>query len=351
MSAPILIRTLRGQPTERRPIWIMRQAGRYLPEYRELRAGHSFEEMSGNPDLAVEVTLQPLRRFPLDAAIVFADLMSPVSALGLDVRFDPGPIVDRPVRTATDVDALRAPTGAIAPEVLETLRRVRSTLESETFLTAERPALLGFAGGPWSIAAYLVEGQGGRGGFAELRKMTVGDPGTLDRLLGRLTELVVAYGKSQVEAGAEAIQIFETWSGVLPRKVWKRVVKPHLHDVLDGLGESGAPRILFLQDAPHLVEEAADLPLEALSIDWRLDLAEVRQRLGADLVLQGNLDPATLLAGPEATRREARALLERVPAARHIFNLGHGVLPTTPVESVRELLSVVREESEASTVT
>jgi uroporphyrinogen decarboxylase len=335
----LLLETLHGKATPRRPLWIMRQAGRYLPEYRALRERHSFEELSRNAELAAAVTLQPLARFPLDAAIIFADLMSPIPATGLDVRFAPGPVIDRPIRTACDVDAIRIPSGGeIAPEVAAALKTVRSALADDT-------ALLGFAGSPWSLAAYLVQGKSAPG-FPALRAMLARDPGLVRALLDRLSTLVVEYITAQVAAGADAIQIFDTWAGVLSLADWRCAVKPHLERILRETAPLGIPRILFVQDASHLVRECAALPAEAIAVDWREDLAALRSDLGPRFVMQGNLDPAILLAGADATRDAASSLLARVPAHGHIVNLGHGILPETPIESVHALVDVVHGEGQ-----
>ncbi len=334
----LLLRTLKGEATERRPLWVMRQAGRYLPEYRALRKKHSFEELSRNAALAAEVTLQPLARFPFDAAIIFADLMSPVPALGVPVRFDPGPVLAKPIRTKADIDALKDPaTDAIAPEVIDALRRVKRELNGKA-------ALLGFAGAPWSLAAYLVQGHS-ESGFPALRALAAQDAGLVFDLLAKLTDLVVRYVTRQAEAGADAVQLFDTWAGVLSLADWTRLVRPHLVQFLDGTKALGIPRILFVQDAPHLVEAYGDLPSEALAVDWREDLATVRQHVGEAKTLQGNLDPAILLAGPDATRRAARELLVRVPLRGHVVNLGHGIMPETPIESVQALVDVVHQEA------
>ena len=331
-----MLRALKGEATSRRPLWIMRQAGRYLPEYRALRERHRFEDLAGNAELAAAVTLLPLERFPLDAAIIFADLMSPIPALGVNVRFDPGPVIAHPIRTANDIAALEEPSpDAIAPGVIDALGRVRRGLDG-------RAALLGFAGAPWSLAAYLVQGKGSPG-FPALRAMLAEDRGLVCALLARLTRLVVQYVTAQAGAGADAIQLFDTWAGVLSREDWTRVVRPHLVDLLDATKALGVPRILFVQDAPHLVDLYAALPAEALAVDWREDLPSLRARFGTRPI-QGNLDPAILLAGPAATARAARALLATMPARGHIVNLGHGILPETPLESVQALIDVVHAE-------
>jgi uroporphyrinogen decarboxylase len=332
-----LLRALRSEPTDRRPVWVMRQAGRYLPEYRALRERHSFEELSGSATLAAEVTLQPLARFALDGAIIFADLMSPIGALGLSVRFDPGPVLAKPVRTAADVDALADPApGTIAPEVIEALGLVKRELGG-------RAALLGFAGAPWSLAAYLVQGRG-TPGFPALRALAARDEGLLSALLEKLTTLAVQYVTAQVEAGADAVQLFDTWGGVLSLADWTRLVRPHLVRFFEATRSLGVPRIMFVQDASHLVDAYAALSSEALAVDWREDLAALRARLPAAKALQGNLDPAVLLAGPEPTRLAVRALLARMPRRGHIVNLGHGIMPETPIDSVHALIAAVHEE-------
>lgn len=333
----LFLDAIAGQATPRRPLWIMRQAGRYLPEYRALRERHSFEELSGDAELAATVTLQPLTRFPLDAAIIFADLMSPIGALGLDVRFAPGPVLAHPVRTAAAVAALRTPSrDEIAPAVMGALRMVKQAI-------GDRQALLGFAGAPWSLAAYLVQGRGAPG-FPALRAMAYADPGLLDALLTRLTDLVIDYVHAQVEAGADAVQFFDTWAGTLSVDGWTRLVRPHLVRLLDATRALGCPRILFLQDASHLVPLYAQLPSEALAVDWREDLGALRRRIGEGKALQGNLDPAVLLAGPAATRTAARHLLAQVPARGHIVNLGHGIMPEAPIDSVHALIETVHAE-------
>jgi uroporphyrinogen decarboxylase len=325
------------QPTARRPLWVMRQAGRYLPEYRALREKHTFEELAGSAELSAQVTLQPIARFPLDAAIIFADLMTPVESLGLEVKFAPGPVLSHPVRTAADVAALRSPArGEIAPHMMRALRTVKQELGG-------RQALLGFAGSPWSIAAYLVQGRGSPG-FPALRTLVAADPKLVDALLTKLTDLIIEYVHAQFEAGADAVQLFDTWAGLLSRDSWTRLVRPHIAHFLEATKSAGKPRILFVQDASHLVPGYAELLSEALAVDWREDLAALRRAVGPDKGLQGNLDPAILVAGPGPTRDAARALLAAVPARGHIVNLGHGITPEAPIESVQALVDAVHAE-------
>jgi uroporphyrinogen decarboxylase len=330
----LLLDAIARRPTPRRPLWIMRQAGRYLPEYRELRKSHGFKDLAEHAELATEVTLMPIRRFPLDAAIVFADIMSPLPALGIEFDFDPGPVVANPIRDEADVARLKTPEPeTVAPEVIEALGLTRAELPEST-------ALLGFCGAPWTLAAYLVQGRGAKE-FPLLRSFAAARPDLLDALLGRLSDLMATYLIRQHEAGADAVQIFDSWAGLLSLADWERLIRPHLERLLARVGEAGVPRIVFLQNAPHLVDAYATLPAEVLATDWRLDLGALGRRY-ADRAIQGNIDPAVLLAGAETTRRQAEALLGSV---EHIVNLGHGILPTTPIESVEALIDVVHGET------
>jgi len=333
----LLLRALRCEPTERRPLWLMRQAGRILPEYRALRAQHSFEELCADPDLAAEVTLLPLDRFPMDAAIVFADLMSPAAALGVDVRFEPGPRIDKPIRTAADIRALPRPgAGEIAPEVMATLGRVKEAL-------AGRAVLIGFAGAPWSLGAYLVEGRGAPG-FPRMRALLESDGVAFGELMERLSEVAVTYLIDQHRAGADVVQLFDSWAGLVPPATWASEVLPHVRRVLEALREAGVPTIYFPRGAPQAIDLHLPLPMDGLGLCPLSDLADVRARAPESLALQGNLDPAALLAGPEATARAASDLLSRMPARGHIVNLGHGLHPETPLESVSALLDAVHGE-------
>lgn len=344
---PLLLRALHGEATERRPIWIMRQAGRFLPEYRALKERYTFEELCADPALAAEVTLMPLRQFELDAAITFADLISPAAALGVDFRFDPGPIIARPIRTAAEIRALRVPSGPeIAPEVAAAQRLIKPQLKPDQ-------ALLGFAGAPFSLAAYLVEGRG-KQGFPLLRAMLAEDPVVFGELMATIAELSARYLVEQHRAGCDALQVFDSWGGLLSLADWRVHVRPHIVDLLQHLRDAGVPTIFFANDAPHLVPEMVDLPSDGLALCWRNDLPALRAALGPHTgpnaetgtkALQGNLDPAVLFAGAEATAARTRAFLDQMPARGHIFNLGHGILPTTPHESVAALIETLHQET------
>ena len=334
----LLTRAIAREPVSRRPLWIMRQAGRYLPEYRALRTRYSFKELSRNPELATTVTLQPLKRFSLDAAIIFADIMSPIPALGIDFEFDPGPKIAEPIRNLAAVEALNNPEPEeVAPEVITALKLTRQELPEEI-------ALLGFCGAPWTLAAYLVEGRGVNG-FPTLRALATTEPEVLHQLLGRLSRLMASYLIRQAEAGADAVQVFDSWAGLLSRSDWERLIRPHLQTMLETVGKSGVLRILFLQNAPHLVEAYANLPTDVLAVDWRTDLSALQAKYGDRLAVQGNIDPAILTGGAEPTRAAALQLLSQVNATGHIVNLGHGILPDTPIESVQALVDAVHGES------
>ena len=335
----LLLKAIRGEAVDRRPLWIMRQAGRYLPEYRELRKSYAFKAVAQSPELAARVTLMPMARFPLDAAIVFADIMSPLPALGVKFDFDPGPVVEDPIRDRAGVDALTPPDpDGLGPEVMAALRQTRDELPAET-------ALLGFCGAPWTLAAYLVEGRG-RKDFPKLRTFAAAEPKLLQDLLGKLAAAMSTYLINQARAGADAVQIFDSWAGLLSLADWERLIRPHLEMLLRTVGEAGVPRILFLQNAPHLLDAYANLPAEVLAVDWRVDIADVQRRYPARAV-QGNIDPAVLLGGAAPTRAAAAALLQRVRPEGHIVNLGHGILPQTPLESVAALIDAVHKEPSA----
>ncbi len=334
----LILKAIRREPTPRRPLWIMRQAGRYLPEYRALRKNYAFKDLATSAELATEVTLLPFERFAFDAAIVFADIMSPLPALGIEFDFAPGPVVAEPIRSAADVARLPEPDrDKLAPEVIATLKLSRAALPAHT-------ALLGFCGAPWTLAAYLVEGRGVKD-FPTLRAFASSEPDALDALLAKLSALMAEYLILQHKAGADAVQVFDSWAGVLALPDWERLIRPHLERLLDTVGAAGVPRILFLQNAPHLMEAYASLPCEVLACDWRVDIAGLQKRYGDTHAVQGNIDPAILLGGPEATRAAAERLLETVEPIGHIVNLGHGILPKTPLESVEALVETVHDEN------
>ena len=329
------LRACRREPVDRTPIWIMRQAGRYLPEYRALRERVDFLTLCRTPELAAEASLQPLRRFDLDAAIVFSDIMVPLEGMGVELAFDPGPKIARTIRTAADVDALRAPVMAESvPFVAEAVRLLRRELDGRT-------PVIGFCGAPWTLAAYLVEGRG-REGFGEIRKLMAQDPATLTRLLDKLADAMADYLALQIAAGAQAVQVFDSWAGLLSPDDYRAFVLPSVQRLIARLGRRDAPLIYFAVDASHLIELAARTGGDVLGIDWRTPIDEARRRTGGRLALQGNLDPYALYGPPGTVRARAHDVLERAGGQPgHIMNLGHGILPDTPIAAVETLIETV----------
>jgi uroporphyrinogen decarboxylase len=332
-----LLRACRGEPVDRPPVWLMRQAGRYLPEYRALRAEGSFLDACRDVERAVELSLQPLRLVGTEAVILFSDIFVPVLALGVDVDFRPGPVVARPIRTRADVDALGEPDFARSiPYVFEILRRLRAALEPE------QVPLLGFAGAPFTLAAYLVEGQGSRH-FAALKRMLYAEPAVLRALLERLTELTVDYLNAQIDAGAQVVQLFDTWAGILTAADYRAWVLPTHRAIAERVDRARAPLILYVNDGAHLLDAMVESGADVLSLDWRVDLAEAARRVGRRASLQGNLDPCALAAPPEKIAAMVQELARAAaPARGHVLNLGHGCLPDTPVEGVRAFTAAAR---------
>jgi len=311
----------------------MRQAGRYLPEYRRIRERTTFLELCKTPELAAEVTVQPVDILGVDAAIVFADILLLLEAMGAELRFEAGdgPRFPAPVRTAADVDRLRRPdVEAALGYVFSTIRAARRSLDG-------RVPLIGFAGSPWTLAAYLVEGAASTS-FPHLLAWSYADPAGLRRLLDRIADATLDYLRGQIDAGAQAIQIFDTWGGLLAARRWDALARPSLERILEGL-PAGVPRIVYVRDGSHLLETLGGLPAEVLSIDWRVPLSEARRRTGGRKALQGNLDPCALLGSIAAIRDETARVLSEGAGGPHIVNLGHGILPQTPVENARAFVA------------
>ena len=333
-------RACRGERGERTPIWVMRQAGRYLPEYRELRRKVDFLTATKTPEIAARITLQPMERFPLDAAILFADIMTPLEGMGVTMDFDPGPIIERPVRSPAEADALRAlDPDEGTPFVLEAIRMVRSELDADR-------ALIAFAGAPFTLFCYLVEG-GGSKDFMEARSFLRAESAAAGRLLDLLGDSMARYLVAQARAGADALMLFDSWVGLLGPETYRRFVLPVLRRTVAAVrAEVDRPIIYFANGGATLLEAAADVGADVLGIDWTLPLSGAVERLGSTAVVQGNLDPAALFAPRQELAAAAdRVLEEGASAAAHVFNLGHGIHRTTDPDRVAFLVDHVHESS------
>lgn len=337
-----LLHALLREPVDATPIWIMRQAGRYLPEYRAARArAGSFMRLCTTPELACEVTLQPVRRFPLDAAILFSDILTIPDAMGLGLHFveGEGPRFERPLRTSADIARLAVPD----PEerlryVLDAVRLVRRELDGAV-------PLIGFAGSPWTLASYMIEGEGSRD-FTRAKRLAFDDPATMHRLLGVVAEAVTVYLNAQIAAGAQAVMLFDTWGGLLATPQFLEFSQAYLARVVAALereaGGRRVPVIVFTKGGGGWLERLADTGCDALGLDWTVDIADARRRVGARVALQGNLDPAVLYAQPARVRAEAARILAGFGAGSgHVFNLGHGINADVDPARVAELVDAV----------
>jgi len=330
----------RRAPTDRPPAWMMRQAGRYLPEYREVRSRHRFLEMVHDPALAAEITLQPVRRFGMDAAVIFSDILVPAEALGMNVDFveGTGPVLAPPARSAADLERLATfdparRTGFLA----EALERVRAELGDER-------ALIGFCGAPFTLASYMIEGGSSRS-YEHTKRALLAEPDFFDGLLARIVDCSIPYLGMQVRAGADAVQVFDSWGGALDARTYRERVLPHVARLVSGARAFGAPVILYVNGAAHLLELLVESGADVLGIDWRVDPADARRRAGERCGLQGNLDPCTLFAPPDVVVRETRRVLDAFDGQLgYIFNLGSGILPRTPVESVAAMFDTLLPE-------
>jgi uroporphyrinogen decarboxylase len=334
----LLLRALRREPVERTPVWLMRQAGRYLPEYRAVRAqAGGFLEMVQEPELAAEVTLQPIRRFGMDGAILFSDILLPLQAMGMELVFDEGgPSLPRPLRTRADVMALAA------GDPREELGYVGRALELVRAGLPDGVALLGFAGAPYTLASYAVEG-GTSKSFLELKKLMYREPETWEALLERLSAMVAEHLLFQHEKGAEALVLFDTWASTLTREDYRRYAAPWTARVVAAVGKR-APLVLFAGQAEHLFDDLVAFGPAAVAVDHRSELAAAFERAHDRCALQGNLDPGALLASPDEVARRTRALLESVRGRRgHVLNVGHGVLPATDPDCVAAFVEAARE--------
>ena len=335
-----IVAALRSQPVDRPPVWMMRQAGRHLPEYRAVRAGRTFMEVVRTPELAAEVTIQPVRRYGLDAAILFSDILTIPEALGVEVTFPKGvgPRLKPTVQTAEEIIAL--PAGDVRGSLDYVAGAVRETRRQ----LGEETALLGFSGAPWTLACYMIEG-GSSKSYATIRSMLHRDPKTLGILLDHLADLVIDYLRMQVEAGVDAVQLFDTWAGELRREDYERVVLPSTRRIIDALKSDGTPIVHFAKHPGHLLESSLSAHPTAVGVDWRVDLAHAATRAATvGACVQGNLDPAELFADPAWIRARVREMHAAVgDKTGHVMNLGHGIWPSTPISGVEAFVGAVKE--------
>jgi uroporphyrinogen decarboxylase len=340
VARPLLVRACLREPVERTPVWFMRQAGRSLPEYREIRKRHGLFEICRRPELCAEVTLQPVRAHDVDGAVMFADIMLPVLGMGVDVDLveGVGPVVAAPVRTRADVERLHVPTAEEAvPFVLEAVRLVRDELPPEK-------AVIGFAGGPFTVAGYLVEGRPTRE-FTKTKACMYGSPEVWHALMQKLSEAFAVYVVAVARAGADVVQLFDSWIGALSVDDYLEFAAPYSAHILAAVD---VPTIHFGTGTAHLLEELSDAGGDVIGLDWRVPIDRAWERIGHDRGVQGNLDPALLLGPFERARAAALRILDAVGGrAGHVFNLGHGVLPDTDPAQLRRLVELVRERTAA----
>jgi uroporphyrinogen decarboxylase len=336
----VFLRACRREPVERTPVWLMRQAGRYVAEYRKLREKHGILEIIRTPELACEVTLQPIRAFDLDAAIIFSDILPPLEGMGLSLEFvrGEGPVIHNPVRFEADVDSLCArPARETMASTLRAIELVRREIEGRGI------ALIGFSGAPFTLACYAIEGGASRN-FTRVKGMMSSNPRAWARLMEKLADVVSDYLVEQAGSGAQALQLFDTWAGELDPLDYREKVIPYSKKVIERARAAGVPVIHFATGVNGMLETARDLGSDVVGVDWRIELADAWRRLGEGVALQGNLDPSALFGPwPEIERKTTRILDQAKGKRGHIFNLGHGVLPGTPVENVERLVNFVHE--------
>lgn len=338
----LFLRACRREPTERTPVWMMRQAGRYMQEYREIRAKHGFLEMCRTPELAVQVSMQPVDLVGVDAAILFSDILISFPGMGLDLEFakGEGPVIHNPVRSAADVRRLGVADPVEATGfVMDTIRILRSELR-------DRVPLIGFAGAPFTLASYAIEG-GGTRDYEYTKALMWSDPATWDELLTKIGDTVIAYLSAQIDAGAQAVQVFDSWVGYVAPRDYERSVLPHTKRVIDEVSKKGVPVIHFPNGAASMLKLAQQAGGDVLGIDWRLDMREAVRRIDGRFAIQGNIDPVALFAPEEELERMIVEILEAVGTRPgHVFNLGHGIHKTSDPEKARVLVRLVHEHSE-----
>jgi uroporphyrinogen decarboxylase len=333
----LFLRACRGESVERVPAWIMRQAGRYLPEYLAVREKHSFLEICKTPDVAAEVSLQPFRRLDVDAVIVFSDILIVAEAMGMPLEVpDSGPILRNPIRDRAAVERLRMfDPGAATKFVGDAIRAICAAVGPDV-------PVIGFAAAPWTLACYMIEGQT-RGDVNTAKRMMYAEPALLRALLEKIAEATGAYLRAQIAAGAAVVQLFDTWAGELSRGEYEEFELPATRRVIEEIHRTAAPAILFAKNSGHMLASLAATGADVLSLDWRVELDEARRVLGRGMGLQGNVDPRALLASPEIAAEAARDAIAKTGGIGHILNLGHGILPLTPVENAQAFIRAAHD--------
>jgi uroporphyrinogen decarboxylase len=340
MKNDLMIRAARGEQVERTPVWMMRQAGRYLPEYRAIRKDIPFLDLCKTVELAVEVSLQPLRILDVDAVIMFSDILIPVEAMGQEVQLTEkkGPELPDPIRTRQQIDKL------IVPDPLEKTGFVMQIIKSLRNELNQAVPLIGFAGAPWTLAAYMIEG-GGSKSYGYVKQMMYREPADFHALLDKISDAIILYLNAQIEAGAQIIQLFDSWAGELAATEYAEFALPYQQKIFSSLNRETTPIIMYINNSDHFLEQMATCGADVLSLDWRTDLRDARRRVGDKFTLQGNLDPCILLSTPEIIRERTRAILAAGGGHKHILNLGHGILPMTPVENARAFIDTAKSVS------
>ncbi|MGN7783228.1 uroporphyrinogen decarboxylase [Niabella sp. 22666] len=333
----LLIRTLLGEPTERTPVWMMRQAGRYLPEYIRLREKYSFFERCQNPELACEITLQPVDIVGVDAAILFSDILVVPQAMGLEVQLieKQGPLLPDPIKTQSDLNRIKV------PDVNDTLHYVFDAIKLIKQELNGRVPLIGFAGAPWTLLCYMVQGKGSKT-FDEAKGFCYQNPGLAHTLLQMITDTTIQYLKGQIAAGADTVQLFDSWGGLLSKQDFETFSLQYIRQIVDAVKEE-APTIVFAKGAWSSLGEMAATGAHGLGIDWCIEAPVARQFAGANVTLQGNFDPAKLLSPIPVIQKEVTQMLQAFGPGRHIANLGHGILPNVPVDHARAFVDTVKE--------
>ncbi len=344
MRAPLndrFLKACRREPVDCTPVWFMRQAGRYMKEYQAVRAKHSILEVCKTPELAAQVTLQPVDRFPLDAAIIFADILLPLEPMGIKLEFaeGEGPVIHNPVRDRAGVDRLKTVEGEELRFVEDAIRQARTAL-------AGRVPLIGFAGAPFTLASYMIEGGGSRN-YIKTKQLMYGEPETWHKLMDKLALVVTAYLGRQIRAGAQAVQLFDSWVGCLSPTDYAEYVLPHVQRIFEGLEQEQVPLIHFGTGTASLLTLMRKAGGTVIGVDWRVHLDEAWERIGYDVAVQGNLDPVVLFGPVREIERRVEDILRRAGnRPGHIFNLGHGILPQTPVDHVAAVAEYVHKRSQ-----